>query len=197
MHTIAIDLGGTAVKLGLFERARLVAGDEFALAGDLALDALGIAVDRLIESAGVERGRRETPSLAGVGIAVPGIVDPAGTRLLAAHGKYAGLHDVDLAAWSAERFGRAAVVENDARAALIGEAAEGDARGATDAVLLTLGTGIGTAALVGGRPLRGRHGHAGVLNGHVTVDVDGPRCPCGNVGCAEALASTWRSARRR
>ncbi len=215
MHTLAIDLGGTAVKLGVFAAGRLVADDEFALDGELSLDALGHAVDRLLATAqGMGEGASSpsdgTPRaaavpaqaapaaaapavgpLAGVGIAVPGIVDPAGTRLLAAHGKYAGLHDVDLSAWSAERFGRAAVVENDARAALIGEAADGIARGATDAVLLTLGTGIGTAALIDGRPLRGRHGHAGVLSGHVTVDLDGPRCPCGNIGCAEALASTW------
>jgi glucokinase len=62
-------------------------------------------------------------------------------------------------------------------------------------VLVTLGTGIGTAALIDGTPLRGRTGHAGILGGHLTVELDGPTCPCGNVGCGEALASTWALAR--
>ncbi len=68
---------------------------------------------------------------------------------------------------------------------------DGSARGARDAVLIVLGTGIGVAALLDGRVVRGRHGHAAILGGHITVDLDGPRCPCGNIGCAEALASTW------
>ena len=42
-----------------------------------------------------------------------------------------------------------------------------------------------------GRVVRGPRGHGAILGGHITVDLDGPRCPCGNIGCAEALASTW------
>lgn len=190
MRTIAIDLGGTAVKLGLFRDGHLAESHE------LALDHTGISLAEL-ERAALGRfgaGERVTdarPAFDAVGIAVPGIVDPQGARLVAAHGKYPALHDVDLVAWSAARLGAPAIVENDARAALIGETSDGVARGARHAVLLTLGTGIGTAALVDGRPLRGPHGHAGILGGHVTVELEGPRCPCGNVGCAEAIASTW------
>jgi glucokinase len=191
MRTIAIDLGGTAVKLGRFDDDRLTASHEIELErGELSLDALADAVDRFVQTAGTPQAAVSAPPDA-IGIAVPGIVDPAGTRLIAAHGKYAALHDVDLVAWSAARLGAPAIVENDARAALVGETSSGVARGARDAVLLTLGTGIGTAALVDGRPLRGPHGHAGILGGHVTVELDGPHCPCGNVGCAEAIASTW------
>ena len=182
MSTVAIDLGGTAVKLGVFDEGRLLATDEFAAVdGAIGLDEVADRVQRLLDG---------SPA-AGVAIAVPGIVDADGTRLLAAHGKYAELHDLDLSAWCRDRLGCPAVVENDARAALIGETADGVARGATDAVLLVLGTGIGTAALLEGRVVRGSHGHGAVLGGHVTVDLDGPRCPCGNIGCAEALASTW------
>ena len=182
MRTAAIDLGGTAVKLGVFEDGRLVAADELAAVdGRIGLDAVADRIDRLLDG--------ERP--AAVGIAVPGIVDPAGSRLVAAHGKYAELHDVHLSAWSVSRFGCPAVVENDARAALIGEVADGIALDAKDAVLIVLGTGIGTAAVLDGRIVSGRHGHAAILGGHVTVDLDGPRCPCGNLGCAEALASTW------
>ncbi|WP_350347795.1 ROK family protein [Agromyces sp. G08B096] len=183
MRSVAIDLGGTSVKLGLVVDGVIESVSELPVSGGVDLAEVAAAVDAL-------RGREAVDADA-VGIAVPGVVDRGGRRLVAAHGKYADLHGVDLCAWSAARFGVAAIVENDARAALAGEIASGAASGAADAVLLTLGTGIGTAALVDGRLLRGRHGHAGVLNGHVTVDLDGPRCPCGNIGCAEAVASTW------
>lgn len=182
MRTVAIDLGGTAVKLGVFESGDLVASDEFATVdGQIGLDEVAGRVDTLLDG----------EPAAAVGIAVPGVVHPQTSSLLAAHGKYAALHDLDLAAWSQTRFGCRAVVENDARAALIGEVADGSVRGARDAVLIVLGTGIGTAAILDGRIVRGHHGHGAILGGHITVDLDGPRCPCGNIGCAEALASTW------
>ena len=181
MVVLAIDLGGTAVKLGVFVSGRGVETAEFPVDDQFALD-------RVSEAARALLGGR---SVRGVAIAVPGIVDRAGRSLLAAHGKYAELRDVDLSEWSRSAFGVEAAVENDARAALLGELASGSAAGERDAVLVTLGTGIGTAAVIDGHVLRGAHGHAGVLSGHVTVDLDGPRCPCGNLGCAEALASTW------
>ena len=182
MRTMAIDLGGTAVKLGVFESGRLVASDEFAAVdGQIGLDEVADRVDSLMAG--------DRP--AALGIAVPGVVDLKGSSLLAAHGKYAELRDLDLAAWSRDRFGCSAVVENDARAALIGELTDGSARGVRDAVLIVLGTGIGAAAVLDGHVVRGHHGHAAILGGHITVDLDGPRCPCGNIGCAEALASTW------
>lgn len=181
MVELAIDLGGTAVKLGVFGSGRGVETTEFPVGDGFDLDRVAVAADALLA------GRRAKA----VAIAVPGIVDPAGRSLLVAHGKYIGLRGVDLGEWSRFVFGVEAAVENDARAALLGELAAGSAAGERDAVLITLGTGIGTAAVIDGHVLRGAHGHAGVLSGHVTVDLDGPRCPCGNLGCAEALASTW------
>lgn len=182
MRIAAIDFGGTAVKLGVFESRRLVAGEETPIEGGrVDLESVATRVAALLDSRPADA----------VGIAVPGIVDAAGSRLLAAHGKYADLHDMDLSAWSTARLGAPARVENDARAALIGEIEEGSALGARDAALIVLGTGIGTAAVVDGRVIRGSHGHAGILGGHVTVDLRGPRCTCGNIGCAEAVASTW------
>lgn len=182
MRTAAIDLGGTAVKLGVFEGGLLIAGDEVAtIDRQVGLEVVAARLDVLL---GDERPQA-------IGIAVPGVVDPQTSSLLAAHGKYAELLDLDLAAWARTRFDSPGVVENDARAALIGEIADGSARGAENAVLVVLGTGIGAAAVLDGRVVRGPRGHGAILGGHITVDLDGPRCPCGNVGCAEALASTW------
>lgn len=182
MRSVAIDLGGTAVKLGVFESGHLVRNDEFATVdSQIGLDEIAQRVESLLGGARVDV----------VGIAVPGVVDARRSSLLAAHGKYAELHDRDLSAWSESRLGAPAVVENDARAALVGEITDGSAPGSRDALLIVLGTGIGTAAIVDGQIIRGRRGHGAILGGHITLDLDGPRCPCGNVGCAEALASTW------
>jgi glucokinase len=57
--------------------------------------------------------------------------------------------------------------------------------------MVTLGTGIGGAAMVEGKLLRGRHFQAGCLGGHFTINLDGKPCNCGNVGCVEAEASSW------
>lgn len=181
---LCIDFGGTEIKLALFSDGAVILSKS-APVGDTtaALDIARTEARALIDAAG------ERPHT--VGIAVPGVVDPATDALLHANDKYASLRGIDLSAWARHELGLAAAVENDARAALIGETSIGDARGSRNAVLVTLGTGIGTAALVDGRVLRGARGHAGILGGHVTADIGGPLCPCGNIGCAEALASTW------
>jgi glucokinase len=180
MSALCIDFGGTEIKLGVLDGSRVVAATTLPNTGDGGdLDAVSAAARTL------------GAAFEAVAIAVPGVVDRASASLVAAHGKYSWARGFDLDAWSRSAFGLPATIENDARAALYGEAVHGCAAGARDAVMITLGTGIGTAALVDGTLLRGSHDHAGILGGHVTVDLDGPDCTCGNVGCAEAVASTW------
>lgn len=79
-------------------------------------------------------------------------------------------------------------VDNDATCAMAGEAALGAARGMRDALMITLGTGIGGGLLLEGQIYRGAHGFAGEV-GHFVIDVDGPACACGKRGCWEQLAS--------
>ncbi len=184
--TLAVDLGGTDIKLGLFDGPRVLATTEFATTGAAAdLDAVRDGVERLTTEAGLSGAYR------GVGIAVPGIVDRSAGALVGAQDKYPWALGRDLVSWAEDAFGAPAVLENDARAALVGERRYGAATSHPDAVLLTLGTGIGTAATLSGVLVRGRTDHAGVLGGHLTMQLDGPLCNCGNLGCAESLASTW------
>jgi len=181
---LCIDFGGTEIKLAVIDGGRILGVDNIPVRGDESdLAAAASASQALI-------AQTDTAPTA-VGIAVPGVVDPASGRMLHANDKYDFLRGFDVQGWAAEELGLPAAVENDARAALIGETSTGSASGERDAVLVTLGTGIGTAAMIDGVPLRGVTGHAGILGGHVTVDVNGPVCPCGNVGCAEVLASAW------
>jgi glucokinase len=79
-------------------------------------------------------------------------------------------------------------VDNDATCAATSEWLFGAGRGATDMVLVTLGTGIGGGLVAGGKLQRGKHGFAGEY-GHIVVDPDGPPCPCGRRGCWERYAS--------
>lgn len=191
MPTLAIDFGGTTIKLALIV--------EGAIASDAALPNTGREADldrvRAAASALLSRSAGDSAAYSAVGVALPGVVDAQSGALVAAHDKYGWAIGYDIRGWAEAAFGAPAVVENDARAALTGEVASGSAAGATDAALLILGTGIGTAAIMGGSLVRGAHAHAGILGGHVTVDLDGPVCNCGNIGCAEAVASTWALAR--
>jgi glucokinase len=191
MPSLCIDFGGTEIKVGLLDGSRLVATRAFVNNGDKA-DLVGVidaGRDMLSE------GWSRSAGIEGVGIAMPGIVDQRRGCLRAAHDKYDYAIGMDIRAWAEAEFGVPAALEHDARAALLGEASFGCAVGENDAVLVTLGTGIGTAALLQGRLFRGAHDHGGILGGHITIELDGPACNCGNVGCAEAVASTWALAR--
>lgn len=184
--TVAIDLGGTSIKLGLFDGSLALATLEIPATGTIAdLASVRDSVARISASADATNG------FGGIGIAVPGVVDRAAGALIGVHDKHPWALGRDLVRWAEDAFNAPAVLENDARAALVGERRYGAASDHPDAVLLTLGTCIGTAATMSGEPVRGASDHAGVLGGHITMQLDGPLCNCGNVGCAEALASTW------
>jgi glucokinase len=127
---------------------------------------------------------------AGVAFGFCGIVDPGSGRILSTSGKYEDGPSLDLPAWSLRTFGLPLKLENDARLALLGERNAGAAEGCDDVVMVSLGTGVGGAAMMGGRLVRGRHFQAGCLGGHFPVRVGGRLCGCGNVGCVEAEAST-------
>lgn len=128
----------------------------------------------------------ETAAPAAVGVGVPGLVGPEGTLVLAPHLR--DLRGQPLAAQIRDRLGLPAVVDNDANCHAVAEQRAGAAVGASDALVITLGTGVGGGIIAGGRLLRGAHGLAGEP-GHMVVDPGGPPCPCGKQGCWERYAS--------
>jgi glucokinase len=182
MPGLCVDFGGTVIKVGVLDGPVVLASEQFPVTGtDADLTEVESAVRRLVA----------VDELVGVGIAVPGVVDRERGTLLAAHEKYDYGIGFDYRGWAQSAFGLPGAVENDARAALLGETTFGCAAGEQDAVILIFGTGIGTAAMIDGTILRGVHDTAGILGGHVTIDIGAALCNCGNVGCAEALGSTW------
>jgi len=189
MTVLACDLGGTRMKVGVVRDGEVLAqtveptNSKASLAP--ALDALQAAWLKLLD--GLNLSVRDC---AGISVAFPSLVDVNSGRVLAEYGKYADAINFDFRAWAKNKFNLPLAIENDARMALAGEWKPGAGRGSDNVVMITLGTGLGTAAVMEGKLLRGRHGQAGVLGGHSTVRYGGRACCCGNIGCAEAEAST-------
>jgi glucokinase len=123
-----------------------------------------------------------------VGVGIPSTIDRRrGVSVYATHLPLAGVPVADLLA---ERLGLPVFMDNDANLAMLVEHRAGAAVGMDQALMLTLGTGIGGGILVDGRVYRGAQGAAGEL-GHIVVDQDGPPCQgnCPNRGCLEVMAS--------
>ena len=121
-----------------------------------------------------------------IGIGVPGLISPDG--VIRASPNLVGAKELALRQMLEDRLGKKVLVENDATCAALGEWKSGAAQGATDAWVITLGTGIGGGFISGSVLQRGAHGFAGEV-GHMVVDPDGPLCPCGRNGCWERYAS--------
>jgi len=189
MMTLAADIGGTRIKLAVLENNEVLAQDSLDAHSQQGLapqlPAIAKAFERLCGQIGINRN-----DCRAVCIAFPSLIDSETGRVLAAYGKYSDAPRLDLPRWAREELALPLVIDNDARLALLGEWRAGAGVGSDDLVMVTLGTGLGTAAVVQGNLLRGRHGQAGVLGGHLTVQMRGTLCTCGNRGCAEAEAST-------
>ena len=156
----------------------------------------GLGQDELLETLERElRAAREArPDVVAAGLGIPCTIDrQRGVAILAVNLEIADLPIRDL---MTERLGLPVLIDNDANVAILAEHRFGAARGARNAVMLTIGTGIGGGLIVDGRLYRGSTG-AGAELGHTVIDADGPRCQgnCPNRGCVEALASGTAIAR--
>lgn len=186
--SIGIDIGGTKVSGGVLDedgrilvRTRRGTPDRSS-APRVVEDTIVEVIEELLreaEEAGVER-----PSTVGVGAA--GFV--AADRATVVFAPHLSWRNEPLRASLGDRVSLPIFIDNDANAALWAEHRFGAARGATHAVMITLGTGIGGAIIVGGHLMRGRYGIAGEF-GHMQVVPGGQRCECGNRGCWEQYSS--------
>lgn len=177
-YAIGIDLGGTNIKaVAVTEDGEVLAQANAPTPAADGADAVALNVARELASLEAEVGGRANA----VGMAAPGMVARDGRSMASISGHLECIEGFD---WADYLTGRAPALLNDANAALLGEVWRGAAAGAGDAVLLTLGTGVGGAVLTGGRLLRGHLGRAGHL-GHMCLDVDAPRDSLGIPGTLE------------
>lgn len=179
---IGIDIGGTQVKFGRFCRD---SGERLEEAVHPTRDGETLAG----QPAWLETIRRQLEAWSPgkdspVGLAAPGLADPDGRAIAHMPGRLEGLEGLD---WTRQLDWPTPVrVLNDAQAALLGECWAGSARGSRNVLLLTLGTGVGGAALVDGRILRGHIGRAGHF-GHLSLDPEGEPDITGTPGSLEDI----------
>ncbi len=148
-----------------------------------ALAAIIEAARQVLESAGVRAKK-----LSGIGLAVPGVVDPEQGRVICTPNM--NLAPLKIVPPVERKFGVGVSLGNDVNMGILGEKWLGAARQARTAVGIFVGTGIGGGIVMDGRLVRGAREAAGEV-GHIVMQVDGPLCGCGNRGCLEALASRW------
>lgn len=131
---------------------------------------------------------KEIGSCAGVGVVVPGMVDPALGGVL--HAPTLGWRDVNLRDPLAAALGIPVHVENSGKACALAQlwTTRSDMAAAANSVFVSISDGVGTGIVVNGELMRGRHNTAGEF-GHVPLSIDGPRCSCGATGCWEAYVS--------
>jgi glucokinase len=187
---LAVDLGGQHASCALVSGKRVLACENIPLDGQAGLAA---TLPLLAESLRglLARAPASAGPCGGVGFSFCGLVDSQRCRILSTNAKYDDGPGIDLAGWARAQLGLPLRLENDARTALLGERYAGAGQGFDEIVMMTLGTGIGGAAMIGGRLLLGKHFQAGCLGGHLGADYRGRDCTCGNVGCVEAEASGW------
>lgn len=190
-YTLAIDLGGPVIKIGLLKEGRLLDRKELAVQSSAGLIAHLRPIEELINRM-LQEFRCRPEEIMGIGLAFAGLVDSVSNRILSTNKKYDDGPETDLTGWARRVWNCPLYALNDARMALLGEWQYGAGQGCDNLVMVTLGTGIGSAVLFEGKLLVGKHFQAGNLGGHFVVNHQGTACTCGGVGCVEAEASTWR-----
>ena len=190
---IAVDVGGTGIKAALCgPDGGLILARRLATPVDRGVPAVLAAIADVITELAAQGQQRRQP-VTGVGLILPGIVDPAAG--IARYSTNLGWRDLPIRDEIQGRVGLPVAIDHDVRAAGLAEASLGAARGLAEALYLSIGTGIAAACITGGRIVTGAGGLAGEI-GHLPVLPDGERCACGQVGCAETYASGAALARR-
>jgi glucokinase len=180
---IGVDLGGTKMLLGVLDPASNVVWESNERSTGHDEEEL---VELLVRE--IEEARAERPNVGAIGLGIPATIDRE--RGLAVSAVNLPIENLPVRDLVSERIGLPVFVDNDANVAALAEHLFGAARGARNAVMLTIGTGIGGGLILGGELYRGATG-AGAELGHVPIAMDGPRCQgnCPNRGCVETLAS--------
>ena len=185
---IAVDIGGTRIKIALIDDEKVIKRSIIPAYSEISF------ADRLPD---LEREIHSLLELAGspvpcIGIALPCLVDPIRKRATEIYSKFEDLPEINLEKWCREKFGFPVVVEQDSKAALLGEVHYGCAKGFDNVVMVIMGTGVGTAVMLDGHLLNGKHFSAGSLGSHIVVEMkNGRKCTCPGSGCLEAYTSGW------
>lgn len=185
-YYMGIDLGGTNIKAGVVDDAFRIIGRAKAKTGiprpaEEVMDAMAECAKAAAADAGVpwEQIRQVGIGVPGTANEETGVVEYANNLLF---------ENVPMREYLQKRLHKEIDITNDANAAALGEVLAGAARGASNAVAVTLGTGVGGGIIIDGRLFTGFH-YGGAELGHMGIVLGGRKCTCGRRGCLEAYAS--------
>ncbi len=174
-YVIGVDIGGTNIRTALINLDGDIVSKVKNATGKEPLSVLYKQLDTVYAPHARE--------VCGIGIAVAGLIDREGGVVMKSP-NIPKLNGVNLAAEIKKRYKTCIAVENDANAAACGEKCAGAGKEFKKFVMLTLGTGIGGGVIIDKKLLP-----VAAEIGHMSINIDGPQCPCGNVGCLELYAS--------
>ncbi|MDO5376975.1 MAG: ROK family protein [Clostridia bacterium] len=186
MMYIGVDLGGTGIKAGVVsEHGRILSKGSIPTKVERGYGPIIADIAKLCEKVVGDAGLALS-DIAAIGVGVPGICNPkTGVIPFCTN---LGWHEVPFVSELQSYIQLPVHVDNDATVAGFAESIAGVSAGSSASVFLTLGTGVGGAIIIGGRPYSGAHG-VGSEIGHMILAMDGEMCSCGNRGCFERYAS--------
>ncbi len=191
---LAFDLGGTKFAFGVVaENGDILGSDKIETLAkqgpEQAIQRVNLAAQALLKKLNIK-----PEELIGIGIASPGPLDIT-KGCVDGSPNLPGWTGYSIVKGLSGFFNLPARIDNDANAAALGEYKFGAGKNKKNMVYITVSTGIGGGVIVDGRLMRGANGNAAEL-GHLTLNIDGPACPCGANGCLEMYASGTAIARR-
>lgn len=187
MYNIGIDLGGTNIAVGIVNKEGEVLRKTSVPARaerpfDQIFADMAACIRKLLNETGIKESEIES-----IGIGTPGCIDTEkGILVFAGNFKYG--KNVDYRAEMAKHFNIPVYIGNDANVAALAEVRAGAAKGVKNAIMITLGTGVGGGIILDGKIFEGSYSAAGEL-GHIVLVSGGEQCTCGRKGCWEAYAS--------
>ena len=186
-YYIGIDLGGTFVKAGVVDENYNIIAKASVDSADVSGQPEKVA-DRMAEcaKAALEKANLTMDDVENIGIGAPGSVDPDTGMIIYANNL--NFLNTPMRAYLEARTGKKIYLENDANVAAYGEVLAGAAKGYNDAIVITMGTGVGGGIIIDGKIYSGFNHFGGEL-GHSVIVKDGWQCTCGRKGCLEAYAS--------
>lgn len=190
-YAIAIDIGGTTIKYALINSKGDVIKEGITptLAQESyekVISQLFVAIDNVLTFVSL---LDEPATIVGIGVGTPGIIDKTNRIVLGGAENIIGWENLSLAQIIEEEYELNTVLINDANAMALGEFSYGAGKDSQDVLFITVGTGIGGAAIINGKLFSGFENRGGEF-GHISLIADGIPCACGSVGCLEAYAST-------
>lgn len=189
---LGIDIGGTAVKIGVVDENGKVLLSE---TRSVSFDGYKTSIMTTVANLAGEVFEKSPVKIEGIGVSATGQIDVNSGTVIGVGAQLGDWLGSPVKKILEDRFHLPVTVINDANAAALGEQTFGRAKGKENVLVVTVGTGIGGGIIENGRLIQGRRGIGGEI-GHYIINFDGVECPCGNRGCFERYGSTGALVRR-